>query len=162
AHGNEKVTQTDLGKYGLQSDTNILFRLTSADPVVWQPVQTVTTPTWTWANQAARNATAKSVTPDDIGKIGVQTDTNTLFELTSPVPTVWQPVPNPTNTSSPFELSTGASDADSYHDFFRLQIAFGDVWAELLDQKIPLLANSLYAQWDSLMDQNLDDTGLTD
>jgi hypothetical protein len=169
ARGNEKVTQGDLEKYGIETDTNILFRLTSVDPVVWQPVQTVTTPTWTWANLAARNATAKSVTPDDIGKIGVQTDINTLFQLTSAVPTVWQPVPNPTNTSSPFELSTGASDADSYHDFFRLQIAFGDVWAELLDQRIPLLANKLYAQWDtlyaqwnSLMDPNLDDTGQTD
>src|SRR5579859_1397110 len=108
------VTQDDLGKYGIQTDANILFQLTSAMPVVWQPVQIGTTATWSWANLAAR--TAQTVTQDDVGKIGIQTDINTLYQLTKAVPPIWQPVPNPTNTSSPFELSTGAADADSYHD----------------------------------------------
>jgi hypothetical protein len=142
-------TQDDVGKYGIQTDANILFRLTSVAPPVWQPVQAGTTATWTWANQAAR--AAQGVTQDDLGKVGIQTDINTLYELTNVTPPVWQPVPNPTNTSSPFELSTGAADADSYHDFFRLQIAFQDVWAELLDQGIQQAGEQLYAQWDALM-----------
>ncbi len=156
----QAVAQVDVGKYGLQTDANILFRLTSATPLVWQPVPTGTTSTWTWANLAARMA--EVVTSDDVGKIGIQTDINTLFELTRAAPPVWQPVPNPTNTSSPFELSTGAADADSYHDFYRLQIAFEDVWAELLDQNLQKTGELLYAQWDALMDQSLDDTGATD
>jgi hypothetical protein len=158
----QAVTQDDIGKYGIQTDANILFQLTSASPLVWQPVQIGTTATWTWANLAAR--TAQGVTQDDVGKIGIQTDINTLYQLTSAAPPVWQPVPNPTNTSSPFELSTGAADADSYHDFFRLQIAFEDVWAELLHQGLQQTGEQLYAQWDALMDQSpsFDDTGATD
>ncbi len=90
--------------------------------------------------------------------------THTLFQLTNATPPVWQIVPNPTNTSAPFELSTGAADADSYHDFFRLQIAFEDVWAGLLDQRLQPIGEQLYAQWDALMDQSadFDDTGATD
>ncbi len=76
------VNQSDVGKYGLQSDANMLFRLTGATPPVWQPVQTGTTATWTWKNQAAR--LAEAVTQDDVGKIGIQTDINTL-ELLSRV-----------------------------------------------------------------------------
>lgn len=154
------VAQVDIGKYGVQTDANTLFRLTNATPVVWQPVLTGTTLTWTWLNQAARMN--EVVTQDDVGKIGIQTDINTLYELARAVPPAWQPVPNPTNSSSPFELSTGAADADSYHDFYRLQMAFEDVWAELLDQNLQKTGELLYAQWDSLMDQSLDDTGTTD
>ena len=54
----QPVTHDDIGKYGLQSDINVLFQLTSMTPLVWQPAQTVT--------------------PDDVGKIGIQTDINTL------------------------------------------------------------------------------------
>src|SRR5690348_5636106 len=57
----------------------------------------------------------------------------------------------------PFELSTGAADADSYHDFFRLQIAFEDVWAELLDSGIQTTGESLYATWAALMGTALAD-----
>src|SRR5262249_52749120 len=152
------------GKYGLQTDINTLFRLSSVSPkVVWQPVQNFTTATWTWPNAAARNA--QPVTTNDVGKIGVQTDIDTYYRLTGATPAVWQAMPNPTNASSPFELSTGASDADSYHDFFRLQIAFEDVWAELLDTRIAQLAQQLYATWDALMDESADrydDSGATD
>ncbi len=155
------VTQDDIGKYGIQTDVNVLFQLTSAspDPVVWQRVQIGTTATWTWSNVAER--TSQSVAQDDVGKIGIQTDINTLYQLTNATPPIWQIVPNPTNTSSPFELSTGASDADSYHDFFRLQIAFEDVWAELLDRGPQQTGQMLYAYWDALMDQSssFDDTG---
>ena len=159
ARQKEVVTQDDVGKYGIQTDANILFQLTSAspNPVVWQPVQIGTTATWTWANLQAR--TLQKVTPDDVWKIGVQTDINTLYQLTRATPPIWQVVPNPTNTSSPFELSTGAADADSYHDFYRLQIAFKDVWAELLDQGLKKAGEQLYAQWNALMDQTLDDRG---
>jgi hypothetical protein len=160
----QSVGQPDLRKYGLQVDVNVLFRLTSAppDPIVWQPVPTGTTTTWTWVNQAARQA--EKVLPEDLGKIGIQTDLNTLFQLINAAPPVWKPVPNPTNTSTPFELSTGASDADSFHDFFRLQIAFQDVWVELLDSRIPNAGEQLYAAWDALMDRSsgFDDTGETD
>jgi hypothetical protein len=153
------ISTADVGKYGLQTDVNTLFQLVGESPVVWQPVH-ISATTWVWPNLAARNA--QPVTPDDLGKIGIQTDINTLFQLTCAVPPVWQPVSNPTNTSWPFELSTGAADADSYHDFFRLQIAFEDVWAELLDQNIQKTGEQLYAQWDALMDRTLDDTGTTD
>lgn len=63
---------------------------------------------------------------------------------------------NPSN-GSPFELSTGASDADSYHDFFRLQIAFQDIWSELLDSKIMATGQMLYSVWDALMGDKLED-----
>src|SRR5438034_597663 len=151
ARQTQVVTLDDVGKYGIQKDQNVLFRLASATPLVWQPIQTGTTATWTWANIAAR--TAQAVTEKDLGKIGIQTDINTLYQLTSAIPPVWQPVPNPTNTSSPFELSTGAADADSYHDFFRLQIAFEDVWAELLDHNLQQTGEQFYAVWDALLHQ---------
>jgi len=154
------VSQDDLGKYGIQTDTNMLFRLGSVSPPVWQTVQPSTTPSWTWFNKVARDA--QLVSADDVGRIGIQTDINALYQLTGATPAVWQAIANPTNTSAPFELSTGASDADSYHDFFRLHIAFEDVWAELLDQQIEHLGKQLYAQWDALMDKVRDDTGAAD
>src|SRR5258708_7918903 len=94
------VKQSDVGKYGIQTDANILFQLTSASPspVVWQPVQIGTTATWTWPNVAAR--TAQAIMQDDVGKIGIQTEINTLYHLTSATPAILQPVPNPTKTPS--------------------------------------------------------------
>jgi hypothetical protein len=77
----------------------------------------------------------------------------------------WQPAPNPTSTSQPIEISTGAADADSYHDFYRLRIAFADVWAELLDNDIANMGQQLYAMWDALRDTDparYDDTGAAD
>src|SRR5262249_18345619 len=76
----QQVTDDDLGKYGLHVPLNTLFRLTGTNPTVWQPFQTGTTSTWTWTNITARNA--ERVTPDDVGKIGPQSDINTLFQLT--------------------------------------------------------------------------------
>lgn len=154
------VTQDDVGKYGYQSDVNTQFKLTSVNPVVWQPFITGTIATWTWINAAAR--AAEKVLPADVGKTGIQTDTNVLYQLISATPAVWKPIPNPTNTSTPFEVSTGASDADSYHDFFRLQVAFQDVWAELLDTRIAKAGEALYAMWDALKDKTLDDSGALD
>ena len=148
----QSISMPDAGKYGLQTDINTLFQLTSVTPAVWQPVH-ITATTWTWPNLVARNA--QPVTPDDLGKIGIQTDINVLYQLTCATPPVWQPVANPTNTSTPFELSTGAADADSYHDFFRLQIAFEDVWTELLDQSVPRAGEILYSMYDNLMDLTL-------
>jgi hypothetical protein len=150
----QQVSQVDLGKYGLQQDSSTLYRLVSLSPVRWEPVRDFTTATWPWLNLTARQA--EHVTKDDIGKTGYQADTNTYYRLTGIAPTVWQPVPNPSNTSPPFELSTGAADADSYHDFFRLQIAFEDVWAELLDQAIEQTGKQAYALWDALMDRSGD------
>lgn len=75
-------------------------------------------------------------------------------------PATIQSVINPADsTSSPLELSTGAADADSYHDFYRLQIAFEDVWAELLDQNLKNYGEQLYVIWDNLKDQSLDESG---
>ena len=99
---------------------------------------------------------------DDIGKTGYQADINTYYRLTSTAPSVWQPVPDPSSTSPPFELSTGAADAESYHDFFRLQIAFEDVWAELLDPTIGPTGKQAYALWDALMDQDPDSSHYKD
>src|SRR5262249_4522851 len=89
----------------------------------------------------------------DLGKIGYQRDIDTYFELTDVVPTTWQQVPNQGDTSSSFELSTGAADVPSFHDFFSLQIAFEDVWAELLDTDIKILGTELYAEFNALMDK---------
>ena len=150
----QQVSQADLGKYGLQRDTSTLYRLVSLSPLRWEPVRDFANATWTWPNVTARNA--ERVTADDIGKTGYQADTNTYYRLTGTAPAVWQPVPAPSSTSPPFELSTGAADADSYHDFFRLQIAFEDVWAELLDQTIEQAGRKAYALWDALMDQGPD------
>jgi hypothetical protein len=150
----QQVTGTDLGKYGLQRDLGTLYRLANLSPLQWEPVRDFTNATWTWRNVTARNN--EPVTVDDIGKTGFQADIGTYYRLTGIDPAVWQPAPNPYSTSSPFELSTGAADADAYHDFFRLHIAFEDVWAELVDQKIGSTAEQLYAQWDSLMDQSTD------
>ena len=160
----EVVADVDVGKYGLETDVNRLFRLASASPTpVWQPVQDFTTATWTWLNITAR--INQPVLPGDVGKVGYQSDTDTYYLLSSAAPPVWQPVPNPTGTSQPIEISTGAADANSYHDFYRLRIAFEDVWAELLDNDIPNMGQQLYAMWDALMDTDparYDDTGAAD
>ena len=42
--------------------------------------------TWEWPNQAMR--LAQPVKPEDVGKYGLQTDVNTLFELTNLSPVV--------------------------------------------------------------------------
>jgi hypothetical protein len=156
----QQVTGADLGKYGLQQDSGTLYRLVNLSPLQWEPVRDFTNATWTWRNVTAREN--EPVTAEDIGKTGFQADTDTYYLLTGTEPAVWQPVPNPYSTSSPFELSTGAADADAYHDFFRLQIAFEDVWAELLDQKIGSIGQQLYTQWDALMDQSTDYLNDTD
>jgi len=120
-------------------------------------------PLWTWADLAARNA--QQVTPDDLGKIGYQKNTNTYYQLNGVVPTVWEQLPDPADTSAPFDLSTGAADAPSYHDFFSLQIAFEDVWAELLDTRIEQVGTELYAYFDALMDRSRygwEQSGITD
>ena len=156
----QAVTLDDVGKYGYQADVNTQFRLTSVTPIVWQPFLTGTIATWTWKNATER--VNEKVLPADVGKNGIQTDTNVLYQLIAATPAVWKPIPNPTNTSAPFELSQGASDADSYHDFFRLQVAFQDVWAELFDTRIAKAGELLYAMWDALMDTTLDDSGTPD
>jgi hypothetical protein len=156
----QQVNQVDLGKYGLQRDTSMLYRLVSLLPLRWEPVRDFTKASWTWANVTARNS--EMVTDDDIGKTGYQADTSTYYRLTSTAPSVWQPVPDPSSTSPPFELSTGAADAESYHDFFRLQIAFEDVWAELLDPTIGPTGKQAYALWDALMDQGPDSSPAQD
>jgi len=49
-----------------------------------------------------------------------------------------------------FELRTGPTDVDSFHDFYRLQIAFQDVWTELTADP------GIYKIWNRLMDTTLD------
>jgi hypothetical protein len=156
----QQVGPGDLGKYGLQIDTSTLYRLASLSPLRWVPVRDFTKATWTWQNVTARNA--EQVTANDVGKVGYQVDTNTYYRLSGTPPAVWQAVPDPSSTSAPFELSTGAADADSYHDFFRLQIAFEDVWAELLDTTIEPTGKQAYALWDALMDQGPDSSHAKD
>jgi hypothetical protein len=48
-----------------------------------------------------------------------------------------------------FELRTGPSDLDSYHDFYRLEMAFEDVWMELTADP------AIYQRWNALMDATL-------
>jgi hypothetical protein len=52
-------------------------------------------------------------------------------------------------TVDTFELRTGPTDVDSYHDFYRLQMAFEDVWTELTADA------AVYKQWNALMDATL-------
>jgi hypothetical protein len=161
----EPVNQNDLGKFGYQKDIQTLFKLVATSPrASWQAVQDFSKATWTWANQAAR--LAQPVTQADLSKVGYQTNTNQFFQLTSISPSVWTEVPDPTAANpGPFELSKGASDADSFHDFFRLQIAFEDVWVELLDTRIQKVGQQLYASFDALLDNSqaaYDDSGKAD
>src|SRR6266480_5940484 len=156
----QRVNQSDIGKYGMQTDTNTLFRLVSVSPLVWDRVQDFTSATWTWPNLSARNA--ELVTQSDVGKTGFQTDINTYYRLTRASPKVWQAIADSSNASPLFELSTGAADADSFHDFFRLKIAFEDVWSELLDKSVERLGHQAYAEWDSLMDKSKDNSGTKD
>jgi hypothetical protein len=161
ARNAEVVGDLDVGKYGFQTDVNTLYRLASASPnTVWQPVQDFTNATWTWPNASARMN--QPVLPGDVDKVGYQSDIDTYYLLTAAAPPVWQPVPK-----QPIELSTGAADADSYHDFYRLRIAFEDVWAELLDTGIQQTGQQLYAMWDALMETlpppvGYDDSGAAD
>ena len=160
----------------IDRDVNLLLaRLTSPEtPVKYDPpsrstpgtIQTTINPsqtTWTWRNITAR--IGQPVLPGDVNKIGYQSDIDTYYLLASAEPPEWKQVPNPTGTSRPFEISTGAADADSFHDFYRLRIAFEDVWSELLDNGIAPMAQRLYAMWDALMDVDptkYDDTGAAD
>lgn len=145
----QRVSAIDIGKYGLQTDIHKLFKLTSIAPIVWQPVRDF----WTWRNEAVR--LMEVVRTGDVGKIGYQADIDRYFRLDNVTGPVWTPVPNPNASSAPFELATGASDADSYHDFYRLQIAFEDVWAELIDESIGTTAQAFYAKWDALMNKGM-------
>lgn len=104
---------------------------------------------WTWENDYAREH--QLITSADVGSIGYQLDIDSYFKLENATGPVWSLQPNPDSTSSPFELSTGASDAVAYHDFYRLQIAFEDVWTELIDKSIGTSAQDFYAKWDALM-----------
>ena len=106
-------------------------------------------PLWTWDNYYAREN--QQVTSADVGGIGYQVDIDSYFSLDNATGPVWSLQPNPDATSGAFELSTGASDAVAYHDFYRLQIAFDDVWAELIDKSIGTSAQEFYAKWDALM-----------
>jgi hypothetical protein len=45
-----------------------------------------------------------------------------------------------------FQLSDGASDVTSYHDFNSLQIAFENVWEEILDDRLGETGRQLYFQ----------------
>src|SRR5262249_51912178 len=39
--------------------------------------------------------------------------------------------------------------------FYRLQIAFEDVWAELIDESVGITAQAFYARWDALMNEGM-------
>lgn len=84
-------------------------------------------------------------------------ETNVVFARATPDTIKSNINPDSTANSSPFELPTGASDAPAYHDFFRLQIAFEDVWEELVDAKLPFMGQLLYAHYDALMGPALTD-----
>src|SRR5260370_37970517 len=73
---------------------------------------------WTWQGQAAR--LTQKLTQDDVGRYGLQTDSNALYKLTRVVPVKSESAVayTRTTTASPFELCTVGSAASSYHDFF--------------------------------------------
>jgi len=51
-----------------------------------------------------------------------------------------------------FQLRDGASDVTSYHDFNSLQIAFDDVWEEILDDRLGEAGRQLYFHYNQLLD----------
>jgi hypothetical protein len=63
-----------------------------------------------------------------------------------------------------FSIASSAckSFGSPYHDFSRLQVAFEDVWAELLDQRIQQAGEQLYAAWDALMDPSVEAESASD
>ena len=166
------LTQDDVGKYGVQLDVNIAYQLIGVAPINWQPIRTGFA-TWIWTAQNPQSS--QTVSQNDVGKFGIDRSAAppALYQLTGintdGTAMLWQTISaisNGTNTaglntSSPFELAVGAADADSFHDFYRLQIAFEDVWSELLNANMQQVAQQLYAKWDALMDLGLDDTGAT-
>jgi len=153
AREHQNVSEVDIGKYGLQTDIHKLFKLASIAPILWQPVRDFSIATWTWRNEQERQS--QPVSSGDVGKIGYQADIDSYFRLDNATGPVWKSVSNPNNSSAPFELSTGASDAVSYHDCYRLQIAFEDVWAELIDESIGTTAQAFYTKWDALMNEGM-------
>lgn len=70
----------------------------------------------------------------------------TLSDINGAVDQSGNTVPGSVDT---FELRTGPTDVDSYHDFYRLQMAFEDVWLELTGDP------GVYQRWNSLMDAML-------
>ena len=148
-------------------ETNVIFNTQSrADPSAIKdninpgaPYQVA----WTWDNDYAHEH--QQVANEDVGKFGYQVDIDSYFRLDNlndPSHPQWILQPNPDATSPPLELATGASDADAYHDFYRLQIAFDDVWAELIDKSIGATAQEFYAKWDALMNSSMgSDTNTT-
>jgi len=111
---------------------------------------------WTWDDDYAREH--QHVTAADVQKYGYQVDIDSYFKLDNlndPAHPQWTLQPNSDATSNPLELATGASDAVAYHDFYRLQIAFEDVWAELIDKSVGTTAQEFYAKWDALMNTSL-------
>jgi hypothetical protein len=118
---------------------------------------------WTWDDDYAREH--QQLAGGDIGKLGYQINIDSYFRLdnlTDPTHPQWTLQPNPDATSNPLELATGASDAVAYHDFYRLQISFEDVWAELIDKSIGTTAQEFYAKWDALMNTSMgSDTNTT-
>ena len=151
------LTQDDVGKYGIVESNHTLYKLVRISPdVEWEAVQTFSDASWSWANENERlNEQPQNA---DVGKIGVQKDIDTYYKLTSVNPKTWQQVANPTSPS-PLELSTGASDAVSYHDFYRLQIAFDDVWSEVTDKSVLVLAQTAYSFWDKIIQESGDYLG---
>lgn len=70
----------------------------------------------------------------------------TIADINGTVDQQGNPIPGSVDT---FELRTGPTDLDSYHDFFRLQVAFEDVWTELTADP------GIYQRWNALMDATL-------
>jgi hypothetical protein len=136
-------------------ETNVTFNTQSrADATtIKDTINPAQAQLWTWENDYAREN--QQVTSSDVGSIGYQVDIDSYFKLDNATGPVWSPQPNPDATSSGLELSTGASDAVAYHDFYRLQIAFEDVWAELIDRSIGTTAQEFYAKWDALMNPGM-------
>ncbi len=153
----KQLTDDDVGKYGIVDKNQTLYKLVRVLPDVgWQAIQTFTDASWEWGNENDR--LKEQVQDADVGKIGVQKDIETYYKLTSANPKLWQQVANPTSPS-PIELSTGASDADSYHDFYRLQIAFDDVWSEVTSTSVSDKAQTAYALWDKIITESGDYLG---
>ena len=92
-----------------------------------------------------RLISGRSATRSDIDKYFRLDDVTGAYGSRRPIPA----------RSAPFELSTGASDADATTSIYRLQVAFEDVWAELIDESIGTTAKAFYAKWDALINEGM-------
>lgn len=102
-------------------------------------------------NDGNVTATALKEAAAQVVKDGVSLQ---MRDVTSPEAEVAYPLPDRSkdvgalkDRIQTFELRSGPADVTAYHDFYSLQIAFEDVWTELLDGDLKSFGEQLYSTY---------------